>query len=238
MTDPQSKSASPPGSGSGRTSSSEDPAGTNGSDSNSSDIIVFYCPNGHKLNAPSRLQGKGGQCPHCGEKFQIPSYEEDQIEEAVEEIADDELPIAPGSVEEQLAELEEVAEFPEAHEELEELQDEMIDIDVEADLEELPLAGAVDELLGPLPTGREHPLGQAFAQLWDQRSEDSSVDVYLAEGELLAPEFFSPQLSQSSHAVFAERADDGTYNVISVPWETVKKAVITKVHKLPEGLFH
>ena len=37
--------------------------------------IAFLCPNGHKLTGPRTLQGKAGQCPHCGSKFRIPSYE-------------------------------------------------------------------------------------------------------------------------------------------------------------------
>ncbi|MGC4002606.1 MAG: hypothetical protein QM811_05465 [Pirellulales bacterium] len=36
------------------------------------DHIVFLCPNGHKLNGPTKLAGRLGQCPHCHEKFEIP----------------------------------------------------------------------------------------------------------------------------------------------------------------------
>lgn len=41
------------------------------------DLIAFLCPNGHRLTGPSRLQGKGGECPHCGAKFQIPLVAEE-----------------------------------------------------------------------------------------------------------------------------------------------------------------
>ncbi len=37
--------------------------------------IVFLCPNGHRLNGPSKLAGRLGQCPHCHTKFQIPPLE-------------------------------------------------------------------------------------------------------------------------------------------------------------------
>src|SRR6266700_2897485 len=40
------------------------------------DSIVFLCPNGHKLNAPRRMQGHAGKCPHCGAKFRIPYVDE------------------------------------------------------------------------------------------------------------------------------------------------------------------
>ena len=39
------------------------------------DVIVFLCPNGHRLNGPTAMQGKPGQCPHCHEKFIVPSYD-------------------------------------------------------------------------------------------------------------------------------------------------------------------
>src|SRR5437870_4014874 len=41
------------------------------------EVIEFYCPNEHYLRAPAKLQGKRGQCPHCGEKFMVPSSEEE-----------------------------------------------------------------------------------------------------------------------------------------------------------------
>ncbi|GAB6167147.1 hypothetical protein JCM19992_31470 [Thermostilla marina] len=37
--------------------------------------IEFLCPNGHRLFGPKRLQGRPGQCPECGMRFRIPSYE-------------------------------------------------------------------------------------------------------------------------------------------------------------------
>jgi hypothetical protein len=55
--------------------------------------IVFLCPNGHRLNAPARMQGQAGQCPHCSAKFLIPNMSEtEQVEEVdLASIADREL---------------------------------------------------------------------------------------------------------------------------------------------------
>src|SRR5436189_5203483 len=44
------------------------------------EVIEFYCPNEHYLRAPAKLQGKRGQCPHCGEKFVVPSLEEEETD--------------------------------------------------------------------------------------------------------------------------------------------------------------
>ncbi len=51
------------------------------------DEIEFLCPNGHRLHGPSSLQGQPGQCPDCGSRFRIPSYDEvpDEGEETPEE---------------------------------------------------------------------------------------------------------------------------------------------------------
>jgi hypothetical protein len=38
--------------------------------------IEFLCPNGHRLHGPALLQGKPGECPECGSRFHIPTYDD------------------------------------------------------------------------------------------------------------------------------------------------------------------
>lgn len=47
--------------------------------------IEFLCPNGHRLHGSTRLQGRPGQCPECGSRFRIPTYEEVPMEEPAEQ---------------------------------------------------------------------------------------------------------------------------------------------------------
>jgi hypothetical protein len=46
--------------------------------------IEFLCPNGHRLHGPARLQGQPGECPECGSRFRIPTYEDVTAEEQPE----------------------------------------------------------------------------------------------------------------------------------------------------------
>lgn len=38
--------------------------------------IEFLCPNGHRLFGQANLQGRAGECPECGSRFRIPTYDE------------------------------------------------------------------------------------------------------------------------------------------------------------------
>ncbi len=47
--------------------------------------IEFLCPNGHRLHGPASLQGRPGECPDCGSRFRIPTYEDIPSEEPPEQ---------------------------------------------------------------------------------------------------------------------------------------------------------
>jgi hypothetical protein len=59
-------------------------SGTTGRGASEPDF-EFLCPNGHRLHGPASLQGRPGQCPDCGSRFRIPTYEDIPAEEETEQ---------------------------------------------------------------------------------------------------------------------------------------------------------
>ncbi len=190
--------------------------------------IVFLCPNGHKLNGPATLQGQPGQCPHCGSKFRIPRLEETEAGGAEQaDGADGDIPM--GTL------VEDGDDAPPAGE-----IEEITEIVAVNDIEEGAQAAYDDAppiVPMPLPADGAHPLAQIFSRLWAQTAEDSVVELFMSEGELLSPEYFAANLSQNKYGVFAVRADDGSYTLTTVPWDSVTRIAMRKVRHLPPGTF-
>ena len=69
------------------------PAAGSGKGLPGSDLFVFLCPNGHRLNGPPSLKGKPGQCPHCGARFRIPTDDEEEPPEEEIEPQGEERPL-------------------------------------------------------------------------------------------------------------------------------------------------
>jgi hypothetical protein len=201
--------------------------------------IVFLCPNGHKLNGPKRMQGKAGQCPECGARFRIPSYE------------DEEEP-APGEEEEILTgEVvgDDVVFNANELEEIETIERSPFDFITAGASSGSGIGnGAADTVddaemvtefvpaIPELPAGA-HALAGIFGLLWRQREHGGAVEMQLKEGELLTPDFYSPELSLATHGVFAVKGKDGTYTITSVPWDAVIRVSLRKTAELPESLF-
>lgn len=182
------------------------------------EIFVFLCPNGHKLNGPPSMKGKAGQCPHCGAKFRIPSDED-------LELPDEEVPT--GEEEEEIAEGQEVDEEG-GFDFGQRLGGEQAEDAVEAFVEEPPVA--------PPPPGAAG-LGYIVGRLWEQRTEGTELEIFLTEGEILAPDQFSEVLSSSDYGVFAVQEGDGMFSLTVIPWSAVRRIGMRKLDDLPPQLF-
>ena len=177
-------------------------------------VFVFLCPNGHKLNGPPSLKGKPGQCPHCGERFRIPS--DDDLEEPEEEVPVEAIAAQPrdsgsnfffADLEQQAAEKEEVYD--------------------EAQVEN-----------GPQPPPPDvHALGYIVGRLWERKGENSELEIYLSEGEIVSPDFYAEVLSSREYGVFASKDGEANYSVTVIPWTAVRKVGIRKLDELPDQMF-
>jgi hypothetical protein len=173
------------------------------------ELFVFLCPNGHKLNGPPSLKGKPGQCPHCGARFLIPTDED--IEAAGEQYEDDDEAAAETSGGDR-------------------------EIDFDSLLRQKASAETnVVRVSGP-PAG---PAGLGFivARLWEQRTEESELEVFLTEGEIVAPDYYSESLSTSDFGVFAVQEGDGTFAITVIPWSSVRHVGLRRMGELPGELF-
>ena len=190
------------------------------------DLIVFLCPNGHKLNGPAKMKGKAGQCPHCGAKFRIPEDdEEEEIIDQFEEVVDED-PMAESMSEEEFAseEIEDIDEITEFQEE---------DAEDLEPFEEAPPT-VIDAFSALAPEG-VHPYASIIAQLWEAKEHGQIIDLYLQKGEVFTPELFAESLSQPHFGIFGRREKEGGHTLIMLPWDNITRIEIRHVKQVPVG---
>lgn len=174
------------------------------------EVFVFLCPNGHKLNGPPSMKGKAGQCPHCGAKFRIP--DDDDLE-----LSEDDEELSSGDSGEQNE-----GGF-------------RLPFDQFGETGEVA-AAAVAEPLAPPPPGAAG-LAYIFARLWEQRDDETEIEIFLNEGEIVSPDYYSEILSSADYGVFAIQEGDGSFAVSVIPWSSVRRVAARRMIDLPEQLF-
>lgn len=182
--------------------------GEGSSTGQASNVFVFLCPNGHKLNGPPSLKGKPGQCPHCGARFVIPEDDEVPPDDDISGGFQDEDDIPAGEA------VEDDMSVPEAEVEVEE---------AEPDPE-------------PIPPG-VHSLGYIVGRLWDHKSETTELEIFLSEGEILSPDHYAEILSTGDYGVFAHREAEDDYSLTVIPWSSIRRVDLRKVPRLSPGTF-
>lgn len=83
----------------------------------------------------------------------------------------------------------------------------------------------------------DNPTARLLARLWLERDHGGVVELHLAGGSVLVPEWYEPRWSRGSHGLFASQAPDGTVTLTAVAWETIQKIIVRKVNGLPDGMF-
>lgn len=207
--------------------------------------ISFLCPNGHKLNAPASLQGRVGQCPHCKAKFRIPTL----VEESSVEIAG--VPTVEAPVPTPSAA--EVAEEPieESASESVVAENSALANDSASQISEIApseireitpsaLGMSLDqnELGGNSPSsGVSHSLMSIFDTLWEERAHGAVVELHLADGVIVTPDWWAQSLSATGYGVFALENRDGSYQMEAIAWDSVQRIIVRNITELPGGLF-
>jgi len=221
MADSENAPTSPPPSDSGAGRANR------GGDSSRPDVIVFICPEcERKLNGPARLQGKPGQCPHCGTKFIIPSYDQEPENEEIQV-----------AQEEQTGENEAAFQGPPTGAENIEVYHESAEEYPEAN--EPPVEEPFFPPVEPddLEESEVHPLARLFLTLWQEKEHGGLIEIHLNDGSTITPDWWAERLSVDSHAVFALQAPDGSYVMEAIPWDNIKRITVRRISELPGGVF-
>ncbi|NDC54331.1 MAG: hypothetical protein EBZ74_08575 [Planctomycetia bacterium] len=206
--------------------------------------ITFHCDNGHRINVPVKLAGKRGACSKCGIAVVIPlaGATPDRAEPAVPaavEIAAEAAAATPPA--EAFADLFAgvAAATPVAEEPA---------IDVTAPAAE-PATGGGSEVgdvvagygpeafATPDETAAENPTAQLVARLWLERAHGGVVELHLAGGGVILPEWYEARWSRGTHGLFASQAADGTVTLTAVAWDSIQKVIVRQVEGLPDGMF-
>jgi hypothetical protein len=176
--------------------------------------IEFLCPNNHLLHGPASLQGRPGQCPECGSKFRIPSYEDDLDDR---DAIDSELG---------LATVDDSSTVPGG---LEGSQGLGIAFGRRAS----PSSSSASAM--PSETKPSASFASLFSRIWACKPENAVLEIHFGEGRPLVPHQYAKSLSTSSHAVFAVGEPDGTFTMTAIAWHSITSVVVRGMKELPDG---
>lgn len=203
--------------------------------------IEFLCPNGHRLHGPASLQGKPGQCPDCGSRFRIPTYEDiPGEEEAASQISLGRVDGREGSDVGVPAAAEASPPSPSPTGGAVPHEDGAISQKDGAISHE---NGVVPHEDGAMPTtiSSRCVAGQDmyafFARLWEIRPKDAAIKLFLRGGETIIPHDFLKKVSeQSRQGVFTTKEADGTISLTAVAWEGVIRVTVRGLKEVPKEL--
>ncbi|MCR4413694.1 MAG: hypothetical protein NUV77_14840, partial [Thermoguttaceae bacterium] len=151
--------------------------------------IEFVCPGGHLLHGPAGLQGQPGECPECGSRFRIPSYDELEAEEEPPEPEPTPPPPIP-----QRAAGRPAGDLVETLEPI----DEWAKTEPEPKQPELTIPESQTRTPGP----GSNSWATLFPMLWAHKAEGATIEICHGNGQRATPERFFPALSRGDHAVF------------------------------------
>jgi len=186
-----------------------------------SDTIMFLCPNGHRLNAPQRLQGQPGKCPHCNVRFRVPNVSPDSASNSRDLTTAASASSAGASSFRGSGEIQSAAENS--------------DLGPREDAETSDvLHSSIGSKASVAPVMAGHSrMFVEFTQLWKTRGDDVTFEIHLPEGEVFVPHQYSPDKSSPELGYFARKGDSGKYQIHLIPWKAVCRLVVGGLDDLP-----
>lgn len=201
--------------------------------------IVFYCSNGHRVVVPATMSGQRGKCSKCGVLVRIPASSQSAA-----------VPPRPAEQQAGGVDLATAAEPPAGEEpsrvttsdsnvsatEFVELSHQLSDPHQVSDPGEQPPQEQFEagEGAAALPV---NPTAALVTRLFQEKEHGGIVEVHIAGGSVILPEFYEPRWSAGSHGLFASRAADGTVTLTAVAWDSIQKIIVRQVNGLPDGMF-
>ena len=190
--------------------------------------ILFHCANGHRIEVPAIQAGKRGKCSKCGVEVLIPtpeSFAPPEPEAAVGHGG----PPTPPSVPELSPPSQGVDMFADLAVAVEERPS-------APGLVDLAFEGASPDAPNLAPPGA-NPTAALMARLFQEVEHGGVVEVHIAGGSVILPEFYDARWSAGAHGVFASRAADGSITLTAVAWDSIQKIIVRQVDGLPDGMF-
>lgn len=189
-----------------------------------SETITFLCPNGHRLNAPQRLQGQPGKCPHCNVRFRVPAITPESGQDSHEMATAASASSAGASTIRNSSDIRSEGDLPD----LSELgfRDDAETSDVLHSSIGVKNAGA------PVVAGHSRMFVE-FTHLWKTRSDGTTFEIHLPEGEVFVPHHYSPEKSSPELGYFARKGDSSKFQIHLIPWKAVSRLVVNGLADLP-----
>lgn len=83
----------------------------------------------------------------------------------------------------------------------------------------------------------QNPTAMLVARLWAEREHGGIIELHLAGGSVILPEWYDANWSRGTHGLFASPAADGSVTLTAVAWETVQKVVVRQLGEVPDDMF-
>lgn len=212
------------------------------------DNVVFHCPNGHRIIVSASYAGKRGKCSKCGIDVTIPTRGRENAVRPGVAVPPAPPPPGPGVPDLQFqpppepvvegassAEPVDGGDGAPAGETWDFIGSPQAEQPAVAGFE--PAAWPSADAEGGLSADGSNPTATLVGRLWAERQHGGVIELHLAGGSVILPEWYDLNWSRGTHGLFASQGADGSVTLTAVAWETVQKIVVRQLTEVPNDMF-